>query len=279
MLRRRAVRCAGLVLAADAQLLAADPDLLQVLEDLLGHAGGQVDEAVVVADVDAADVGAVDPGLVGDGADDVAGLDAVDVPDLDPERLFFDVVVLLPGLARPVVARLVVATLIPRVVVAGPFLAQPLRARRPLLALAARIGPGQHGVGQARVLLLHRHAAAGIGLQQQRAIALDQARQGGGDLDRRHVVLLLELFDQAAERRDVRRAEGLADLLLEAGDALVVDDVDAGHLHRRDRLARGALDGAQQVALARRDEQDGVAAAPGAAGAADAVDVGLGVGG
>ena len=48
-------------------------------------------------------------------------------------------------------------------------------------------------------------------------------------------------------------------------------------LHRLDRLARRALDHAQHVALARRDEQDRLAAASGAAGAADAVHVGFGV--
>jgi hypothetical protein len=41
------------------------------------------------------------------------------------------------------------------------------------------------------------------------------------------------------------------------------------------RVARSI--GAQHAALARRDEQDGVAGAAGAAGAADAVHVGLGV--
>src|SRR5690606_24917175 len=42
-------------------------------------------------------------------------------------------------------------------------------------------------------------------------------------------------------------------------------------------LAGGALDHLDQAALARRDEADGVARTPGAAGAADAVDVGLGI--
>src|SRR5690606_2689146 len=44
-----------LVGATHAQLLSGHPHLLQVLEHLARHALGQVDQAVVVADVDAAD--------------------------------------------------------------------------------------------------------------------------------------------------------------------------------------------------------------------------------
>src|SRR5690606_36624074 len=73
--------------AADAQLLAGDPDLLQVFEHLARHPLGQVHEAVVLADVDAADVAAFQVGLVGDRADDIGRLHAVHVADLDPERL------------------------------------------------------------------------------------------------------------------------------------------------------------------------------------------------
>jgi nicotinate-nucleotide adenylyltransferase len=76
-----------LAAARDAQLLAGHPDLLQVLEDFRRHAGGQVDEAVVALDVDAADVLAVEAGFVGDRADDVARLHAVVVADFDAERL------------------------------------------------------------------------------------------------------------------------------------------------------------------------------------------------
>ena len=56
----------------------------------LRHAFGQVDQAVVVADVDAADETAFQLGLVGDGADDVARLDAVRVADLDAEGFHAD---------------------------------------------------------------------------------------------------------------------------------------------------------------------------------------------
>ncbi len=48
-------------------------------------------------------------------------------------------------------------------------------------------------------------------------------------------------------------------------------------IHRFDDLPGGSLDGAQHVALARSDEQYGLALASRPAGAADAVHVGLGV--
>src|SRR5262245_39474802 len=71
--------------ARNAQLGAADFDLLQLAEDFLRHAFRQVDEAVVFADVDVADEFAIEPGLVGDGADDVAGEHALGVADFDAE--------------------------------------------------------------------------------------------------------------------------------------------------------------------------------------------------
>src|SRR5688500_4775877 len=68
---------------AELELLPRHPHLLQVLEDMLGHAVWQVDQAVVVEDLDAADVLGIELGFVGDGADDVAGLHAVLVADFD----------------------------------------------------------------------------------------------------------------------------------------------------------------------------------------------------
>ena len=50
-----------------------------------------------------------------------------------------------------------------------------------------------------------------------------------------------------------------------------------GHLHRRDALAGEALDLRHHPPLARGDEEHGDPGAPGPAGAADAVDVGLDV--
>ena len=56
-----------------------------MLEDLLRHALGQIHQAEIVANIDTPDMLAVDAGLVGDRADDIARLDTVRAPDLDPE--------------------------------------------------------------------------------------------------------------------------------------------------------------------------------------------------
>ena len=70
---------------ADAQLLANHSHFLQVAEDVPGHALGQVDESMIVADVHVADMLPFQAGLVGDRADDVARLYAVSVADFDTE--------------------------------------------------------------------------------------------------------------------------------------------------------------------------------------------------
>ena len=66
-------------------------------------------------------------------------------------------------------------------------------------------------------------------------------------------------------------------LLRELAQAQRVDGLGRGQVHLLHRLAGCLLDGTQQVLLARRHEQDRVAGTACAAGAADAVDVGLGV--
>ncbi len=76
---------------------------------------------------------------------------------------------------------------------------------------------------------------------------------------------------------DVLGREGLGDLLGELAQAQRVHRLGGGQVHLLHRLAGGLLDGTQQVLLARRHEQDGVAGTACTAGAADAVDVGLGV--
>src|SRR5690606_34982848 len=63
------------------------------------------------------------------------------------------------------------------------------------------------------------------------------------------------------------RAAGLGLLHLDAGR------VEALHVAVRDLLLGHALDGLEQLLLVRRHQRDGLAAAPGTAGAADAVDV------
>ena len=49
----------------------------QVLVDILRHAFRKLDDGVVRLDVDVADQVAVETGLVGDGADDLTGRDAM----------------------------------------------------------------------------------------------------------------------------------------------------------------------------------------------------------
>jgi len=54
-----------------------------VLEHFLGHALGQIHQAVIIEDLHAPDVLGIEFGLVGDRTDDVAGLHAVLVADFD----------------------------------------------------------------------------------------------------------------------------------------------------------------------------------------------------
>src|SRR5208283_3830495 len=68
---------------ADLQFAAGDENLLQLLEHLLRHACRQIDETVVLANIDPTDVHALDSGLVGDRADDVAGPDSMYRPHFD----------------------------------------------------------------------------------------------------------------------------------------------------------------------------------------------------
>ena len=68
---------------ADAQLAAAEGRVTHPVELVLGEVGVDRDEGEGLEDVDLADVGAGDTALVGEGADDRAGHDAIPVPDLD----------------------------------------------------------------------------------------------------------------------------------------------------------------------------------------------------
>ena len=74
----------GLTVRDDAQLLADDPDLLEVLQDVVRHAGWQIHETVVVPNVYPANVATVHAGFVGNGAHDVARLHPVHVADGQP---------------------------------------------------------------------------------------------------------------------------------------------------------------------------------------------------
>ena len=115
---------------------------------------------------------------------------------------------------------------------------------------------------------------------QQRAAALGHHAQRGGHTRRLDLVLVDVRGDDLTEHRQLllRGAlEGAGDAVGEAALAGRVDVGDGGHGHLLDLLAGGPLDLLEQEALTRGHEEHGVALTAGAAGAADAVHVGLGV--
>ena len=57
--------------------MTAYPGLPDILKHLFGHAQGQVDESEFRVDIDVTDVLGIQPRLIGNGADDIAGLDLV----------------------------------------------------------------------------------------------------------------------------------------------------------------------------------------------------------
>src|SRR5690606_9173581 len=131
---------------------------------------------------------------------------------------------------------------------------------------------------RARGAVIERTRLAGTALarrrllarfQQQRRIALHQARQGRGDLAGAHVVLAGIAVHQLAVRLQAAGLQRAGDALEEARHAAVVDRVHARQAHLLDRLPGGALDRTQHALLARGDEQDRLAAAAGTASAAD----------
>ena len=75
----------------DLQLSPHHTNLLQATKDFLGHPFREVHEAVVLANVDLADMAAFEARLVRYGADDVSRLHAVDVADFDAEGFVRDV--------------------------------------------------------------------------------------------------------------------------------------------------------------------------------------------
>src|SRR5690606_29882811 len=170
-----AVLCAG---TGDPQRLPGHAHLLQVLQQGRRHALGQVDEAVVIADVDPADVAAVEFGLVGDRADDVRRLHPVHMPDLEAARF-------LAELGRPAWALLLPWSRFRR-----PR-SRPGRRRCVLCGRGGRVGEQglsgvcasgpERGAGSTVPVAVAgwcrlERAALGLAgrIEQQRAFALDQ---------------------------------------------------------------------------------------------------------
>src|SRR4249919_3841684 len=290
---------------ASPSRLMRDAHALEVVHDLARHALGQVDQAEVVADVDAADVAALELRLVGDGADDVAGLHAMAMAHFDTEGFharFGGAVLAMFARRTRGAGRLIVEERLRRVVAAGRCRGSRCGGGRgPVAALRSRpfavelaTGPAfatvailaatriaERGPVEARLLeaatFAMRTQLLRRDLQQQWHVALHQLGQGGGDLHRRDVLLALVALDQIAEHRQFRAFQGGGDAAEELRHTLLVHRLDAGQFHLLDRLAGGSLDRAQHAAFARGDEQDRLALAARAAGAADAVDVALGV--
>ena len=113
-----------------------------------------------------------------------------------------------------------------------------------------------------------------LGHQEFRTVA-GLNRQRGGDIGHRHVVVALVLLDESAEDVESRTADRVGDGVAEFLDPLGVDVLYRGQIHLGDGLAGHLLDGLEQMAFPRRDEQQRGARASGPAGAPDPVDIGL----
>ena len=77
---------------ADPQLLPGHAHLLQAAKNVLGHAFGQIDKAVIVTDVHLPDVTPFQPRLVSNRANDVARFNPMRVTDFQAEGLKHNIV-------------------------------------------------------------------------------------------------------------------------------------------------------------------------------------------
>ena len=66
-------------------MLSAYADSAEQLEDVFRHSGRKVNGAVIIVDLNSADPGTVQPCFVGNGADDITGLDGVHVSYFEPK--------------------------------------------------------------------------------------------------------------------------------------------------------------------------------------------------
>src|SRR5690606_8786614 len=139
---------------------------------------------------------------------------------------------------------------------------------------AARVradGIAGEGAGRWRI------RSAATFLRRRGAARLQEAEQGGGDGLSVRADGGAGLIDRGLLGGERAALDRLAQARLEAALAGDFERRARRDVHRLDALARHALDLAQLAEVAAGDEQDRVAVAPRAAGAADAVDVGLGI--
>jgi hypothetical protein len=91
--------------ATDSQLLTDHPYLLQVAKNIPWQSLGEINEAVIVADIDVPDMLAFQARLIGDRADDVAGFDTMRVAYFQAEGFEYNIVVVItfaaPSRPRP----------------------------------------------------------------------------------------------------------------------------------------------------------------------------------
>jgi hypothetical protein len=102
-------------------------------------------------------------------------------------------------------------------------------------------------------------------------------REGRRHQQRIDAVFALVALHECHQVGEVLVGQGAGQGVEEALHAHRVDRLVGRQLHELDHLSGGALDAAQHVAFPRCCEQDRVAGASGATGAADAVDIGLGI--
>src|SRR5690349_2990006 len=82
----RAVSSTPPLVEGELDELAGDARATQLLPGARRQVRGELDERVVGADVDVSEVRSAESALVGDGADDLPGLDVLSPPDRDPVR-------------------------------------------------------------------------------------------------------------------------------------------------------------------------------------------------
>ena len=206
-----------------------------------------------------ADVAAVDTALASDSADDRTGLDAVLLANLD-------------AVARTGAGGRTAATAAARAV-------RPALERAVLVA--ARLEGGAHELAGLVELFLAADlsvSAAILLVAGRRAlVAHGRGQQGRGDVLDAHV--LTHVGQQALVHVEAAALDAGGQALEESAGTELRDGGGRGNLDLFHLGARQLLDAAQTAVLTRGEEGQRATLAPGAAGAADTVHVGLGLAG
>ena len=206
-----------------------------------------------------ADVAAVDTALASDSADDRTGLDAVLLANLD-------------AVARTGAGGRTAATAAARAV-------RPALDRAVLVA--ARLEGGAHELAGLVQLLLTADLAVSAAILlvagRRALVAHGRGHEGRGDVLDGHV--LTHVGQQALVHVEAAALDAGGQALEESAGTEFGDGGGRGNLDLFHLGARQLLDAAQAAVLARGEEGQRATLAPGAAGAADTVHVGLGLAG